>query len=64
MAQMANYFRSTGNVEAEEFEGHRHWLALLFLRRLHVEAEEFERRIAIDPAVPRMRLEQNTSSGL
>src|SRR3984957_3273032 len=34
-------------------------LALLFLRRLHVEAEEFERRIAIDPAVPRMRLEQN-----
>ena len=39
-------------------------LALLFLRRLHVEAEEFERRIAIDPAVPRMRPEQNDVIGL
>src|SRR6202023_4104152 len=39
-------------------------LALLFLRRLHVDAEEFERRIAIDPAVPRMGLEQNNVVGL
>src|SRR6202043_1190842 len=39
-------------------------LALLFLRRLHVEAEEFERRIAIDPAVPRMRVEQKDVIGL
>src|SRR3984893_6135279 len=39
-------------------------LALLFLRRLHVEAEEFERRIAIDPAVPRMRGEQKDVIGL
>src|SRR5882724_3177307 len=39
-------------------------LALLFLRRLHVEAKEFERRIAIDPAVPRMRVEQKDIIGL
>src|SRR5712672_3220303 len=39
-------------------------LALLLRRRLHVEAEEFERRIAIDPAVPRMRVEQNDVIGL
>src|SRR6476619_5402713 len=38
-------------------------LALLFCR-LHIEAEEFEWRIAIDPAVPSIRTEQNDVIGL
>ena len=37
-------------------------LALLLF--LHVEAEEFERLVAIDPAVPRMRVEQKDVIGL
>ena len=37
-------------------------LALLLF--LHVEAEEFERLVAVDPAVPRMRVEQKDIIGL
>jgi hypothetical protein len=37
-------------------------LALLLF--LHVEAEEFERLVAVDPTVPRMRVEQKDIVGL
>ena len=71
------YFRSTGiskprnsNAVSPLIQPHNgvatiaraERLALLLF--LHVEAEEFERLVAVDPAVPRMRLEQKDIVGL